>query len=64
MKRLNGEKFIVDPRGKKVGVVLDLGRYQQLLEDFRDLTVIAMRKRNPKLTPLQLIARLKKRGSL
>ncbi|OGQ48481.1 MAG: hypothetical protein A3H42_01055 [Deltaproteobacteria bacterium RIFCSPLOWO2_02_FULL_46_8] len=64
MKSLPKEQFIVNPRGEKTGVVLDLESYRQLLEDFHDLRIIAERKSNPKFSSAQFLARLKKHGRL
>jgi len=38
------EQFIVDAEGKKTGVILPLKRYQKLMEDLRDLAVVAERR--------------------
>ena len=37
------EKFVVDSKGRKTGVVLSLKRYRKLLEDLHDLAVVAER---------------------
>lgn len=37
------EQYVVDAKGKKTGVILPLRRYQQLMEDLRDLAVVAER---------------------
>jgi hypothetical protein len=34
------EKFVVDSKGRKTGVVLSLKRYRKLLEDLHDLAVV------------------------
>lgn len=64
MKALKKEQFIVNPKGQKTGVVLDLESYRQLMEDFHDLRVIAERKSNPKLSAAQFLTRLKKNGRI
>ena len=35
------EQFVVDAKGKKIGVILPLRRYQRLLEDMHDLAIVA-----------------------
>jgi len=64
MKSLQKEQFIINPQGKKTGVVLDLESYQQLMEDFHDLKIIAERKANPKFSATQFLSRLKKHGRI
>ena len=38
------EQFIIDKSGKKRAVILPIEDYEELLEDIRDLAVIAERK--------------------
>lgn len=64
MKIAHKEQFIINPRGEKTGVILDMKIYQQLMEDFHDLMVIAKRKSNPKISAAQFLARLKKHGRI
>lgn len=64
MKLERREQFIVSPAGRKMGVVLDLASYRQLMEDFHDLKVIAERKSNPKFSAAQFLPRLKKHGRI
>lgn len=64
MKPAYKEQFIVNPRGEKTGVILDLKIYQQLMEDFHDLMVIAKRKSNPKISATHFLTRLKKHGRI
>ena len=40
-------RFIVTEKGRKTGVVLSLKEYRALLEDLRDLAIIAERKGEP-----------------
>lgn len=58
------EQFLVDDKGHKQAVVIGLGNYQRLIEDFADLRVIAERKNNPKLSVTHFILKLKKHGIL
>jgi hypothetical protein len=38
------QKFVVDKKGRKTGVVIPLKRYRRLLEDLHDLSAIAERR--------------------
>ncbi len=58
------EQFVVDPKGKKTGVLIPLPRYRKLIEDLHDLAVVA-EGRNEKPIPLdELKRRLKRNGLL
>ncbi|MBI4125769.1 MAG: hypothetical protein HY466_07565 [Deltaproteobacteria bacterium] len=52
-------QFVVDSSGRKVGVILNVEEYRQLMEDLHDLAVIAERRRNPKISRQELRSRLK-----
>ena len=62
MKAIKSEQFIVDHRGKTVGVVLDLERYRQMVEDYNDLRIVAERRKNPKLGYEELRGKIRRRG--
>ena len=51
------EQFVTNAKGKKTGVILSLKRYQQLLEDLRDLAVVAERRREE---PVSLEIKIRK----
>ena len=57
-------QYIHDTEGKRIAVVLDLSFYNQIMEDLRDLKIIAERRREPSISLLQFEARLKKHGVL
>lgn len=38
------EQYVVDGKGKKTAVIVVLKEYQQLLEDLRDLAIVAERR--------------------
>lgn len=42
--KANQEKFNVDSKGRKTGVLLPIRKYRQMLEDLHDLTVVAERR--------------------
>ena len=48
------KRFLVDENGRKKSVVLPMREYQGLLEDLRDLAVIAERKEEP-VEPLEVV---------
>ena len=58
------EKFVLDKKGKKTGVVLSLRRYRQLMEDLHDLAVVAERRREKSVSLEELNRRLRQDGIL
>ncbi|MBI2166004.1 MAG: hypothetical protein HYU29_06330 [Chloroflexi bacterium] len=55
------KQFLVSEKGQKRGVVLTIKEYHELLQDLKDLAIIAERKREPS-EPLELAKkRLEKR---
>jgi PHD/YefM family antitoxin component YafN of YafNO toxin-antitoxin module len=58
------EKYIVDENGQKTAVVLPIKEYEELLEDLRDLAIIAERRDEPTITFEELKKRLKEDGLL
>ncbi|MBA7515539.1 hypothetical protein ES705_07581 [subsurface metagenome] len=63
MKKFKGN-FIIDGKGNKTAVVLPVAEYEDLLEDIRDLTIIAERRDESTITLKELKERLKKDGLL
>ena len=41
------KRFVVTEKGQKTGILLSLKEYENLLEDLRDLAIIAERKNEP-----------------
>ncbi|HCN20605.1 MAG: hypothetical protein A3C38_03425 [Planctomycetes bacterium RIFCSPHIGHO2_02_FULL_50_42] len=64
MKTLKKEKFIVDAKGRKKAVVLDIRDYEEMLEDIEDLKIIAERENEPTRPLEEVEKRLKKLGLL
>ena len=64
MKTLKKEKFIVDVKGRKKAVVLDIRDYEEMLEDIEDLKIIAERENEPTRPLEEVEKRLKKLGLL
>lgn len=58
------ERFVVDARGKKTGVILSLKRYEKLREDLHDLAVVAERRSEKPISLEDMKRRLKKNGVL
>ncbi len=58
------EKFIVDSKGRKTGVVLSLKRYRKLVEDLHDLAVVAERRSESTIAFGEMKRRLKRDGRL
>ena len=58
------EKFIVNSKGKKTGIVLSLNRYRKLVEDLHDLAVVAERRSEPTISLEEMKRRLKRDGRL
>ena len=54
------EQYVVDANGKKMGVILSLRHYQQLMEDLHDLAVVAERREEKPVSLEEMKRRLKK----
>lgn len=63
-KMRNPGSYIVDSKGRKKGVILDLKTYEELLEDLEDLRLVAERKDEPTTSLKEVEKRLKKHGLL
>jgi len=48
------KSFIVTEKGQKTGILLSLKEYKTLLEDLKDLAIIAERKDEPSV-PLEVV---------
>ncbi len=53
------ERFVVDTRGKKTGIILPLRRYRRLMEDLHDLAVVAERREEAPISLEEMKRRLK-----
>lgn len=58
------ERYVVDAKGRKTGVILPLKRYRKLLEDLHDLAVVAERRAEPNVSLEEVKRRLKRDGLL
>jgi hypothetical protein len=61
---VKGVQFVVNERGKKTAVVIDLKRYSELWEDFCDAAVARERESEPRETLETVRKRLRRRGKL
>jgi len=57
-------QFVTDGTGKKTGVILPIGEYQELLEDLENLAVAAERRDEPTVSHGELVAELRRDGIL
>jgi predicted AAA+ superfamily ATPase len=58
------EKYIVNSKGRKTGVLLSIEHYKRLREDLHDLAVVAERRDEKTISLEELKRRLKKDGLL
>ena len=58
------EQYVVDPKGKKLSVILSLERYERLMEDLHDLAIVAERRDEKPISFDEMKRRLKKDGIL
>ena len=58
------EEYIVDKKGRKKSVVLDIKEYEDLLEDVESLALIADTKDESKISFEEIKKRLKASGRL
>ncbi len=64
MANVKKEKFIINGRGEKQAVILDIKDYTELIEDLSDLRIMAERKDGPTSTLEEIEDRLKEHGLL
>lgn len=58
------EQYVVDPKGRKVSVILSVERYDKLLQDLHDLALVAERRNQKPISFNEMRRRLKKDGIL
>jgi hypothetical protein len=61
---VKGVQFLVDDRGKKTGVVIDLREYRELWEDFYDAALARARRKEPRESLSAVKRRLRRDGKL
>lgn len=57
-------QYITDKNGKKKSVVLPIKKYEELLEDLQDLSILATRKNEESISHEDVIKELKQNGYL
>jgi hypothetical protein len=61
---VKGVQFVVNDRGKKTAVMIDLKRHSELWEDFYDAAVARERQSEPRETLESVTKGLRRRGKL
>ena len=61
---MSTERFVVDVKGKRTGVILPLQEYQKLQEDLHDLAMVAERRHERPISAAAMKRRLRKDGLL
>jgi hypothetical protein len=56
------ERFVVDAKGRKIGVILSHRQYRKLLEDLHDLAEVTERREEQPIGFEEVKRRLKKEG--
>lgn len=64
MKASIKSQYVVDAKGQKQAVLLDIEQYQQMLEDLHDLRVVAERKSEARFSFSSLVRKLKNNGTI
>jgi hypothetical protein len=57
-------QFVTDGDGNKIGVILSMGEYQELLDDLGDLAVAVERRDEPVVSHEDLVLELRRDGLL
>ena len=61
--KLNPE-YVIDVNGNKKAVILSIEEYEELIEDLRDLAVVAERREEPVVRHQDVMAELRQNGCL
>ncbi len=61
---MGGIQFVVDDKGTKTAVVIDLSKYADVWEDFYDSLVAERRKKEPRESLQSVKKRLQRAGKL
>jgi len=59
---MSGINFVVDEKGEKKSVLIDLNEHGSLWEDFHDAMTVRSRKHEPRESLAEVEKRLKKAG--
>nr|QNO54903.1 hypothetical protein PADEGAKA_00005 [Methanosarcinales archaeon ANME-1 ERB7] len=60
----SSEQYIVNEKGQKTAVILDINEYEELLEDLHDIAIVAERRDELTIDFEELKNRLKADGRL
>ena len=61
---MKGVQFVVDEKGQKTGVVIDLREYKEVWEDFYDTALARVRSSEPRESLAAVKRRLRRNGKL
>jgi len=57
-------QYVTDNKGQKQAVILPIAEYQELLEDLKDLAIVAERQDEATVSHADVVAELRKNGYL
>jgi hypothetical protein len=63
-KKMKGIQFVVDDKGEKTAVLIDLQKYGELWEDFYDCLIAQARADEPRESLAEVRAQLRQQGKL
>jgi hypothetical protein len=55
-------QYVTNHSGKKISVILSIAEFNELIEDLKDLAIVAKRREEPTISHKKLLAELKKDG--
>jgi len=61
---MSGIQFVIDDKGAKSAVIIDLNKYGDLWEDFYDTLIAYQRRKEPRETLHSVKKRLSREGKL
>jgi PHD/YefM family antitoxin component YafN of YafNO toxin-antitoxin module len=61
---MEGIRFVIDSKGKKSAVLIDLKKYSELWEDFYDSLIARLRTNEPRESHKSVKERLRRQGKL
>ena len=61
---MGGIQFVIDDKGNKSAVIIDLNKYSDLWEDFYDSLVVRKRRKEPRESLNSVKKRLQRAGKL
>ena len=64
MKTFQEDSYIINEKGKKTAAILPIEKYERLLEDLHDLSIIADRRDEPSISFNKIKEKLHKNGAL